>query len=767
MRASRFAWSFGLSIAVAACGGGEADPSGASTFGGLDAGVPSDAGAGASEAGTEPDASEPDAGPVGCGTASKELPPGLLELSWNDGEPSSSLREQTWTIEINGHAYALNEEPLHEAVRFDIEHPAKIHGFAVQWAGIPENADPTMELEAGLYPDFGYNGFDFWAPDPYWTGTRCAEDAKPGEWVTYAFPEPIVLDHPGLVYVAHRVAGPGAPVFPFDGSMSGDGECDTFDECHSSMNLPEAETSTFFNGVSFMFQYDYLVRLYVEYTEEVAPEDRYFQQVELPAPKSHVSVGDYDADGFDDLVTDGPTLYRNQGDGTFVDATESSGIAAMGLTATGGVFGDYDNDGCLDLFLYAESHTAPDVLLHSNCDGTFTDATEAAGIVDFQTYNDCGDPANVRSPSAAAAWIDIDADGLLDLYLSNFICWSEYTYYVDTVWHNVDGTSFEEWTKQHGFSSKTLASRGANPVDYDGDGDVDLHVNTYVLHPDLFFENQGDGTVVEKAQALGVAGTKSGPYFGHTIGTAWGDLDGDGDFDLVAANLAHPRFFDFSDKTQILLQQPDGTFADASGDWLYPASAAGLRYQETHSVPALADFDADGNLDLVITAVYDGRPTDFYWGKGDGTFVLDAYRAGITTENGWGAAISDFDNDGDPDVFAYLPFRNELAAARKGHFVQVRAIGNVASNTAAIGSTVRVTAGGVTRMRHVQGGTGKGGQDSMYLHFGLADATKVDSIEVTYPGGKKVAYPGPFEVDQRIWVFEDGGVHLGWAPPPP
>jgi hypothetical protein len=637
-----------------------------------------------------------------------------------------------------------------------------VHGFSIQWAGLPEDAPGTTELVAGLYRDFGHNGFDFWAPEPYWTGTRCLQDAAAGEWLTYVLDEPVVLDHPGLVYVAH-LAEPNGAVFAFDEMPTGGGKCELWDECHSALNLPEAETISYYNGVSFPFQYDFLVRLHVEYTAAVAPEDKVFAPQPFSAT-AHASFGDYDADGFDDLLTDGPKLWRNAGDGSFVDATVESGIAAMGIAATGGIFGDWDNDGCMDLFVYAESYTAADALLRSNCDGTFDDVTAASGIVDQQTTNPCGDPVNnVRSPSAAAAFLDIDADGLLDLYVANFICWSDYTYYVDNVWHNLGNGLFEDWTAQQGLSPLTTASRGASPVDHDGDGDVDLFVNNYVLHANLFFDNAGDGTVVEKAIAKGVAGHKDGMYYGHTIGAAWGDLDNDGDFDLVSGNLAHPRFFDFSDKTEILLQA-GGTFTDLSGTWETPVSLAGLRYQETHSVPALADFDLDGVLDLVMTAVYDGRPTDFYWGNGDGTFRLDAYHAGITTENGWGVAVSDFDNDGDPDLFAHTPFVNVHGKKPGAHWLEVKVVGNVAANRAALGSTVRVTAGGKTRMRHVQGGTGKGGQDSLYLHFGLDDASNVDDISVTFPGGKTVVFAGPHAVDGRIWVYEDGTTFSGWAP---
>src|SRR5690606_18321361 len=220
---------------------------------------------------------------------------------------------------------------------------------------------------------------------------------------------------------------------------------------------------------------------------------------------------------------------------------------------------------------------------------------------------------------------------------------------------------------------------------------------------------------------------------------------------------AHPRFFHFSSKTEILLNDGSGHYVDNAGDWA-PNSPAGLRYQETHSVPVLLDADSNGDLDLAITAVYDGRPTDFYWGNGDGTFTIAP--SGITTENGWGIAGSDYDNDGDVDLFATTLFDN---LADQGHFLSVKVVG-VTANRAAIRATVAVTTGATTRLRHVPGASGKGGQDSLYLHFGLGAATSVDSITVAFPGGNTVTYPGPIAVDQRVWLVEDSTTPLpGWS----
>ena len=101
---------------------------------------------------------------------------------------------------------------------------------------------------------------------------------------------------------------------------------------------------------------------------------------------------------------------------------------------------------------------------------------------------------------------------------------------------------------------------------------------------------------------------------------------------------------------------------------------------------------------------------------------------------------------------------NETPAKDKGHWLQVRAVGNVTSNYAALGATVRVTTGETTRIRHVSGGPGQGCQDSQTVHFGLGDAGEVDQIEVSFPAGGTVIYEGPFTVDQRMKLYEDGTI---------
>ena len=738
-----------LVLAFFGCGGDPGEP---------DSALPMDAGV--MDTGTPVDTGTP---PSCMATGGGALPPGLTTIASHDGAPMVRV-DTLRPITIGTTTVTVADENTYEQARFAIDRPTRIHGFRVMWWGAGD-VPPTTELEAGLYPDFGHNGFDMWSAGPYWTGTRCASELDAQGWVSYALDTPVEIDQPGLVYVGHLREGAGQPGWWLDSSTDDPASsCDNFDYCRASINMPEVEAGQFYNGTSLPLPWDYMVELLVEPLSD-PPAATYFSQVADVTLSNRVSFGDYDNDGWDDLLTTGPTLWHNEGDGTFTDATAASGLGALGANGNG-IWGDYDNDGCLDLFVFAESMTIEDRLIHNECDGTFTDATAASGIVDMQSYETCGDPANIRSPSPAAAWIDVDADGLLDLYVVNFICWDTGNTYVDTFFWNRGGGVFTERTWREGWSSARAASRCASPIDADRDGDVDMLVGRYRLQRNAYFQNTGAGRiVVERAVELGLAGEEVRGAYGHTIGIAWGDLDNDGDFDVVQANLAHPRFFDFSDKTQVLMQNASGVFEDNAGDWTDTVPDNGLRYQETHSVPALADFDSDGNLDLVITCVYDGRPTDFYFGNGDGTFRLDVLGAGIVTENGWGAATSDWDHDGDLDLALASLYENEIPST--DHWLSVRVIGNVSSNRAAIGATVAVTAGGVTRLRFVNGGTGQGCQDSLFLHYGLGSATSVSSIDVTFPGVTTVAYAGPFDADQRLWLMEDGSVHTGWAPPPP
>ncbi len=400
------------------------------------------------------------------------------------------------------------------------------------------------------------------------------------------------------------------------------------------------------------------------------------------------------------------------------------------------------------------------------------DATVESGINDIQTERDCdGDELEEVSPTEGSAWFDIDNDGWLDLYLANYECSSEYDYFMnydDKIWRNNGDGTFTDWTESSGIPQINHAGRGATTGDYDRDGDIDLFVSNYRLDPNFFFRNDATGELRDIALTNGTKGVAAAGAFGHTIGAVFGDVDNDGDFDMVHANLAHPFFFWFSDMSMVLINDGAGKFRNEGVE-------RGLYYRETHSNPTLFDADNDGDLDLFITAVYSSRDSDFYLNDGTGNFTLANYESGLVKRNGWGSSVSDFDRDGDVDLIAYDLFEN--TATELGHWVTIRLFGGLQggpaddwqtwtglSNISAIGATVKVKTTRGEQLRHVSGGSGTGVQDSMNLHFGLGEADTIQSIEVLFQGGTSVIVED-VAADQQVWIHEDGSMEVGEAFP--
>lgn len=672
-------------------------------------------------------------------------------MAWDDGTVRYSVADFNSYTGGDGQSYDISGTPGWEGVRFELDHPAVVYALKVAWAQLPESEAPVT---LSLFADLGQNGFDYDLDQTLWTGTRCLDASAAEDWVTYKLDTPLVVEGPALIYAASYRDGDNGPMLGMDGGSAGDGTCQAWDDCHSSIRYGTS-ARYYDTGDSFPLPYDFTVQLQYDYTYETPEADLWFHQdtaANMPA-SGNIAWGDYDDDGDDDIMLAGPSLFRND-DGVFVDVSVVAGVQ-VGIGTAGGVWGDYDNDGCLDYYGMNGSRSGDasgnELLLHSNCDGTFSDQTALSGIDDLEYDVDClteGTPQH--SPTYGASWVDFDNDGLLDLAQANFLCFDDYTYYPDRFWHNDGGGIFSEWGTDHGFEYDFLAGRGVTALDADQDGDVDISINNYVLQKNLYYENQGDGQFLERGVDVGLDGDLSlGGYYGHTIGLAWGDLNGDGQWDQVAANLAHPRYYTFSDKTQLLFKEGDL--------WVNHAAERGILYRETHSNPSLFDFENDGDLDLIITEVYDGRPTDIYENDGSGQFAIRREEAGILTENGWGSAVSDYDNDGDADLMVSGLYRNDHAT---GHYLKLRLVGDVASNWAAIGATAYVTAGGQTRMAFVSGGNGVGNQDSQTLLFGLGNATAIDSVEISFPGGGSVSYTG-LQIDHAYRLYESGSVVEG------
>jgi tetratricopeptide (TPR) repeat protein len=500
-----------------------------------------------------------------------------------------------------------------------------------------------------------------------------------------------------------------------------------------------------------------------------------------------VGLLDFDKDGWLDvyLVQGGPfppvpnstlagdRLFRNCGNGTFEDVTESSGIAAMNRGYGHGVaVADYDGDGYPDLFVTRwRSHA----LYRNRGNGTFEDVTERAGL------------AGERDWPTSAAFADLDGDGDLDLYVCHYLKWAEdemrtcsdpsdptiyrclpldFEALPDHVFRN-DAGHFVDVTREAGIVDRNGRGLGVVAADLDADGRTDLFVANDMT-ANYLFRNLGGFRFEEVGHAAGVAGNATGSYQAG-MGIACGDLDGDGRLDLAVTN--------FYNESTTLFRNCGGGF------WSDQTAAVGLAVPSRYVLGfGVAFFDAndDGWLDLITANghVHDGRP-QFPWkmlvqlfvGQGRGRLFDVTSRYGPPSQvlrMGRGLAVGDLDNDGRVD--AVVVSQDEPAAyfhnrTSGGHFLTLQLEGKT-SNRDAVGAIVSVECDGRRRVAPRLGGGSYQSASDPRICFGLGEAREIDSIEVRWPSG---------HVDRLVHIAADTGYLLregdsiahpmpGWRP---
>jgi hypothetical protein len=441
----------------------------------------------------------------------------------------------------------------------------------------------------------------------------------------------------------------------------------------------------------------------------------------------------------------------------FRDASEQFGFSAGGKAA----FVDYDSDGWVDLYAGGK--------LFRNEKGkrfvAVADAGVSGGEGIWGDYDNDGNPdlflftgkgslhrnqgdgkfKTVPFPdlptvnSRGAVWVDINNDGRLDLYVGGYEIWQQ-AVHPDVVYvSQKDGTFKEHWRTPANYSA-----RGVTAADFDEDGDVDIYVSNYRLQPNFLWRNDGKGGFEDVASHQGAAGIPDGnidytggiryPVCGHTIGSAVGDLDDDGLIDIFVGNFSHPR--PGQDRPQFLRN------LGAKGEYKFEdrSSGAGLAWQESFASAALGDYDNDGDLDLFFTTVYgtgSGGIKNYpvlYRNDGDWKFVNVTAaekipKLGPTYQAAW----ADIDNDGDLDLCtAGKIFVNE---GRTNSWIEIVLEGDSKTiNRSAVGSIVRVRLGERVLTRHVETGTGEGNQNDLRLHFGLGTHKEKVSLEILWPG---------------------------------
>ena len=434
------------------------------------------------------------------------------------------------------------------------------------------------------------------------------------------------------------------------------------------------------------------------------------EQVGLNLRGSAAAWGDFDDDGWVDLYSGG-TLWRNEAGKRFTRVTDTS------LAGEGGLWGDFDNDGYLDLYCWGNGK------LFRNLEGKgFADVTELL-------------PRRPMKVCRGAAWGDFNGDGYLDLYVGGYEIWKTQEEYPDVILINRKGEVFDEIWRTRG---KILRARGITTADFDEDGRLDVYVSNYRLQPNILWRGDGKGAFVDVAAASGTAGDGGLGAWGHTIGSAFADLDNDGRLDLFVGNFSHPPAYQDRPKFLRNLGPKGGyRFEDKTG-------GAGLAWQESFASPALGDFDNDGWVDLFFTTVYPGDKSVLYRNNGDWTFTNVTDQAGLATERTYQAAWADFDNDGDLDlVSGGRLFANP---ATGNHWLKVC----LACKGTPVGAQVRVLLKDATLTRQVESATGEGNQNDLTLHFGLGSHAEAVDLEIHWPDGATQKMTTP--IDQCVTV---------------
>jgi enediyne biosynthesis protein E4 len=471
---------------------------------------------------------------------------------------------------------------------------------------------------------------------------------------------------------------------------------------------------------------------------------------------------DYDRDGWQDILlingADWPghrktrstlRLYRNNRNGTFTDVTQHAGLDVE-MYGMGVAVGDYNNDGFPDILITCVGQNR---LFRNTGKGTFVDVTSASGLGKREGF------------STSAMWFDYDRDGLLDLFVCNYVKWSPEhdvfcsldgkhksyctpeAYRGATCWlfHNRGDGTFEDVTAASGIFDSSCKSLGVALFDQSHDGWPDVLVANDT-QPNKLYRNQRNGTFKDAAVEAGLAFSNEGKARAG-MGVDVADFDNSG-----MAGVAITNF----DNEMIGLYRAGGKgFEDIAAQ-----SGVGLASKNSLGFGcAFFDANLDGWLDFAVANghidetvrnirgnVGYAQPAQLFLNDEKGNFrdVAGDVGGGFDQPKvGRGLAYGDFDRDGDHDLLittnngpAYL-YRNDQLAGNRS--IRFRLIGTK-SNRDAIGATVRVSVGGIVQSRMVKGGSSYLSQSELPVTIGLEKRDRIERVEIFWPSGRTEEY---------------------------
>ena len=499
-------------------------------------------------------------------------------------------------------------------------------------------------------------------------------------------------------------------------------------------------------------------------------------QVSEPDPKAKYLIEtmgsgggilDYDGDGWMDVyLVNGQgsnRLFRNRRDGTFSDVTDQAGVGdpSYGMGCT---FGDYDNDGHVDIYV---TNVGPNVLYRNLGNGAFQDVSRRSGAADSRW-------------GTSAAFADYDGDGLLDLYLANYLefsfqghepCYFQqipiycYPHGFDGVgnvlYRNLGGRTFIDVTRSAGLREDARYSKslGVLWLDLDRDGDQDLYVANDTTG-NYLFRNQGDGSFqdvsLESGTALGGSGMAQAG-----MGVDAGDLDGGGRFHVLVTN--------YSLQYNALYWNEGGEFFS---DRIIDTGLSGPSFVPLGFGANFFDADNDGDLDLfvanghVLEEAARANPgsryrqaNQLFLNDGKGRFAEAGDPGGYFSVRNVsrGSAVGDFNNDGKLDLLVTnCGGKTDLLENRtpgSGNWIRFRLRGSHC-NRDAVGARVTLGAGNLKLTRELRSAGSYLSQSDPRLHFGLGRRSKIDSIRISWPCGKAQGITPPQPLNRTIFIQE-------------